>query len=113
MAAFVLLSCNISNSASAAYGINLAGSPTTDGWVVALQPGQAVATLRCRDLSGHYLAGRYIRLYDGDDWLEFGFETVVANAAPEGWIEIDVTPSSIRRSWQHSRFVTREHCGLA
>ena len=42
-----------------------------NGWVRSLLEGQIARTLLLLDLSGHYPAGRYIVLYDGQGTIEY------------------------------------------
>jgi len=42
---------------------------------------QIVATLMCRGTGGHYPAGRYVCLYDGEGKIEFGFDARVTTKA--------------------------------
>jgi hypothetical protein len=54
---------------------------------------QAVATLMCRDLDGHYPGGRYVCLYEGRGEIRFGLDARAVRNDP-GRIELDVTPTS-------------------
>lgn len=53
---------------------------------------QIVATLMCRGNSGHYPAGRYLCLYDGEGHVEFGFDAKIIRRG-RGRLEIFVSPS--------------------
>lgn len=66
---------------------------TPEGWVASLQPNQAAAALMCRDLEGHYPAGRYVCLYDGEGRIEFRLEGRAVSQRP-GRIELEVKPGN-------------------
>jgi hypothetical protein len=53
---------------------------------------QIVATLMCRDTDGHYPAGRYVCLYEGDGDLAFGFDAKTIGRT-RGRQELLVLPS--------------------
>jgi hypothetical protein len=56
----------------------LALATDADGWVTSLQPGQS--TLMFWDIGGHYPAGTYIVLYDGQGTLQYGAGAVFNSA---------------------------------
>lgn len=68
-------------------------SLTSEGWIAALASGQAAGTLMTRDLAGHYPAGQYVCLYDGEGQIEFGFDASVASRQA-GRIVLNVTPGN-------------------
>jgi len=51
-----------------------------------------VETLMARETGGHYPAGRYSCLYDGDGEIEFAMDGKVVRSRP-GLVEVDITPS--------------------
>lgn len=61
------------------------------GWVQSLQPGQWADALLCR-CGGHYPAGEYICLYDGEGVLDFAFDATVKRRK-KGRIVLNVSPS--------------------
>ena len=63
------------------------------GWIAALDSGQAAGTLMTRDLNGHYPAGTYVCLYDGEGQIRFGFDARTTSESP-GRIELEVTPGN-------------------
>ncbi|OQY47900.1 MAG: hypothetical protein B6240_05245, partial [Desulfobacteraceae bacterium 4572_87] len=62
-----------------------------NGWVQSLEPGQWADALMCRG-QGHYPAGEYVCLYDGDGRIEFGFDAKVKKRQ-KGRIVLNVSPS--------------------
>ncbi len=68
-------------------------SLTADGWIASLASGQAAGTLMTREILGHYPAGLYICLYDGEGQIEFGFDAAVLNRQP-GRITLNVAPGN-------------------
>ncbi len=68
-------------------------SLTDDGWVASLATGQAAGTLLTRDLFGHYPAGQYVCLYEGEGQMEFGFDAAVISRQA-GRIVLNATPGN-------------------
>ena len=66
---------------------------TSAGWIASLAPGQAAGTLMTRDLAGHYPAGQYICLYEGEGQIDFGFDAAVTSRQT-GRIVLNVTPGN-------------------
>lgn len=64
-----------------------------DGWVSSLLPDQRAHTLIYDNNFGHYPAGRYVCLYEGEGQIQIGGDATEVSRAP-GRIELDVTPSS-------------------
>ena len=64
-----------------------------DGWVTSLLPNQKAHTLMCREISGHYPAGRYVCLYEGEGTIQLKFDARVVSQSP-GRIEFDVLEPS-------------------
>ena len=62
-----------------------------NGWIRSLQPGQWADVLMCRN-NGHYPAGEYICLYDGEGRINFGFDARVKDRQ-KGRIVLQVSPS--------------------
>jgi hypothetical protein len=62
-----------------------------NGWIKTLQPGQWADTIVCRE-GGHYPAGEYVCLYDGEGEIEFGFDARV-KIRQQGRIVLNVSPS--------------------
>lgn len=56
------------------------------------QAPQTVATLMCRGNNGHYPAGRYVCLYDGQGKIEFGFDAKIIHSS-RGRLDFFVSPS--------------------
>ena len=63
-----------------------------DGWVTSLQPGQYAETPMCTIDGGHYPAGNYTLLYDGDGDFEFWGSAHAVSSAP-GRMVANVIPS--------------------
>ena len=61
------------------------------GWIKSLQPGQWAAAILCRE-GGHYPAGEYVCLYDGEGEIEFGFDAKI-KMRQQNRIVLNVTPS--------------------
>ncbi len=54
-----------------------------------------VGSLMLRDLRGHYEAGTYVVLYDGDGVLTFTMDDVVSvNRVRPGRVELQITPTT-------------------
>lgn len=68
-------------------------SLTSEGWIASLASGQAAGTLMTRDLLGHYPAGQYVCLYEGEGQIEFGFDAAVTSRQA-GRIVLNVTPGN-------------------
>lgn len=66
---------------------------TSEGWIASLAAGQAAGTLMTRDLFGHYPAGQYTCLYEGEGQIEFGLDAAVASRQA-GRIVLDVSPGN-------------------
>lgn len=64
-----------------------------DNWVTSLLPDQRAHTLIYDNNFGHYPAGRYVCLYEGQGVFQIGGDAVEVSAAP-GRIELDVTPTN-------------------
>ncbi len=64
---------------------------TPQGWPL-LQPGQAAATLMCREIHGHYPAGTYICTYQGSGELRFGFDAKQVKPLGAGRLAVRVEP---------------------
>ncbi len=62
-------------------------------WVKSLASGRAAATILMTELQGHYPAGEYICLYDGEGQMEFGWDATVVSSTT-GRIVLNVTPSN-------------------
>lgn len=63
-----------------------------NGWVWSLLEGQIARTLLLLDLSGHYPAGRYIVLYDGQGTIEYrgaAQKDIAASRQRRDVIEVD------------------------
>jgi hypothetical protein len=63
-----------------------------NGWVRSLLEGQIARTLLLLDLSGHYPAGRYIVLYDGQGTIEYrgaAQKDIAASRQRRDVIEVD------------------------
>ncbi|RYY37292.1 hypothetical protein EON62_01225, partial [archaeon] len=66
-----------------------------EGYPRFLQPGYAVGTLMMRDLQGHYPAGTYTVLWDGDGVLDATMTDVVAVRVKDaGVMEVDMLPGT-------------------
>ncbi len=61
------------------------------GWVKSLAPGCSAETLMCTIEGGHYPAGRYVCLYEGEGAIEFSNAGRVVSRAP-GRIVCEVAP---------------------
>ncbi len=61
------------------------------GWIQRLAPGQWADILMVRE-HGHYPAGEYVCLYEGEGYMEFGFDAKVKKRE-KGRIVLEVTPS--------------------
>ncbi len=67
--------------------------PTDEfGWVTSILPDQRVHTLIYDNAFGHYPAGRYVCLYEGQGNLHIGGDATEITRAP-GRIELDVSPT--------------------
>jgi hypothetical protein len=70
-----------------------------DGYLVRLDsPMQEVVTLSLRDVCTHTVAGRFVALYDGDGFLDFGMDATVISFA-KGRVEIDFSSSCDPSCW--------------
>jgi hypothetical protein len=63
-----------------------------DGWVTSLLPGQRAHTLIHDNAGGHYPAGRYVCLYEGQGQIRIRGDAQTVSHTP-GRIELDVTPT--------------------
>jgi hypothetical protein len=71
-------------------GADLSRTPT--GHIASLDVGQVAATLLFRELEGHYPAGEYVCLYEGQGTIEIdGFDGKTIRREP-GRMVVDVTP---------------------
>lgn len=68
-------------------------STDTDGWVTSLLPDQRAHTLIYDNNFGHYPAGRYVCLYEGQGEMRVGGDATEISRVP-GRIELDVTPTN-------------------
>lgn len=64
---------------------------TPDGWVASLSAGQAAGVLLCRN-GGHYPAGHYVCLYEGEGTFAFAMDAAILSAAA-GRIVLNVQPT--------------------
>ncbi|MGV6813597.1 MAG: GC-type dockerin domain-anchored protein [Phycisphaerales bacterium] len=64
-----------------------------NGWVTSLLPGQIAHTLLHDNAQGHYPAGRYVVLYEGQGTLNFRGDATIVSQVP-GRIELDVVPTN-------------------
>lgn len=67
---------------------------TDDGYLGSLKPNQLAGSMMVRDLQGHYPAGTYIVLYDGDGIIHLSMDDVVTYRRQVGRIEVDVEPTT-------------------
>ena len=66
-----------------------------DGWVTSLLPSQVAHTLMFWDLGGHYPAGTYIVLYDGQGTIQYGAgATFNAGQSTSGRHVLQVNPAN-------------------
>lgn len=68
-------------------------SMDADGWVTSLLPDQRAHTLIHDNANGHYPAGRYVLLYEGQGQLRIRGDAQVVSETP-GRIELDVVPTN-------------------
>jgi len=61
------------------------------GWMKNLEPGQWADTIMCRE-GGHYPAGEYVCLYEGEGKIDFGFDAKI-KTRQQGRIVLNVSPS--------------------
>jgi hypothetical protein len=64
---------------------------TPEGWIASLADNQAAGTLILIGEGGHYPAGTYTVLYEGEGELEFRWDAEVTDSSPGQYI-LDVTP---------------------
>ncbi len=66
----------------------------SNGWVTSVLPDQRVHTLVYDNAQGHYPAGRYTVLYEGQGQLVVRGDAQVVSQEP-GRMEVDITPSNV------------------
>ena len=66
---------------------------TDEGWPI-LNPGQAAATLMCRDMEGHYPNGTYTLTYEGQGDIFVGLDAKRAVQAGPNHYRFDVVPGN-------------------
>ena len=62
------------------------------GWIKSLEPGQWADSIVCRE-GGHYPAGEYVCLYDGEGKIDFDFDAKI-KIRQQGRIVLNVSPSN-------------------
>lgn len=65
---------------------------TSEGWVAALEPKHFAETVIFDNGKGHYPAGKYTLLYDGEGEISFNFGSATIASQQPGRMVLDVTP---------------------
>lgn len=82
----------ISGREGAAFGEGGPLKLTPEGWIASLEPEQFAETIMFDNGQGHYPAGRYTLLYEGEGEMSFTFDSAkIVNQQP-GRMLLDVTP---------------------
>jgi RNA polymerase sigma factor (sigma-70 family) len=66
---------------------------TDDGWIASLAPGQAAASLMCRNIGGRYPGGNYACLYEGEGAVSLAGDAKAVEGIP-GRVKCRVDPSA-------------------
>ncbi len=66
---------------------------TPEGYPL-LNPGQAAATLMCREINGRYPGGVYVCTFEGKGTIDFGMDAIGARRATANRYEVSVRPGN-------------------